>query len=459
MNPTRALHCDRSCDGLDRARIARAIDALGRRRPRVHALVAPVVQPFTANVAAALGIDISMTTDADQVAVMAGGSDAVCANLGMLDPARRAGIASAARSGRPLVLDPVKVDRVPERLDFARDLLGHAAVVKGNAAEMAALGALPQDTVGVTTGRIDRVWAAGGGRAAAVANGTPLLQRVTGTGCAGGVLIAALLAVEPDPFHAAVAALALMGVAGESAARRSAGPGSFAANLVDALAEAGGAEVAARVRPGPPPLDPALYLVVGPDAGDPLPIVRAAVAGGATLVQWRDKTGDTASQVAAVRRLVAAVSVPVLVNDRADVALAAGAAGVHVGHGDLTPAEARAIVGPDAIVGLTVHTMAEAEAADDAPIDYASVGAVFATASKDNPQEPIGVDGFAALAARLRRGRALPVIAIAGIDEARARALAAAGADGVAVMSAVTRAADPVAAAAALLRAVRAARP
>ncbi|GAB5376095.1 MAG: thiamine phosphate synthase [Acuticoccus sp.] len=198
-----------------------------------------------------------------------------------------------------------------------------------------------------------------------------------------------------------------------------------------------------------------LYLVMGPDVADAAAVAAAAVAGGVSLIQWRDKSGATADQVAAVRALVAASAVPVLVNDRADVALAAGAAGVHVGHGDLTPAEARAIVGPDAIVGLTIHSLEEAAAADGAPIDYASVGGVFETTSKVNSHPPIGLDGFAGVAARLRRVRpGLPVVAIAGITTERAAALAAAGADGVAVMSAITRAPDPREAAAALLSAV-----
>ncbi|WP_108659475.1 thiamine phosphate synthase [Acuticoccus kandeliae] len=201
-------------------------------------------------------------------------------------------------------------------------------------------------------------------------------------------------------------------------------------------------------------LDLSVYLVLGPDVADPVSLVTRAAAGGVSLIQWRDKSASTADQVAAVRRLVAATSVPVLVNDRADVAVAAGAAGVHVGHGDLTPAEARLIVGDKAIVGVTIHSLEEAAAADGAPIDYASVGGVYETTSKHNPQPPIGIDGFAAIAARLRRDRAMPVCAIAGITPERARDLAAAGADGVAVMSAITKAADPAAAAAALRRAL-----
>lgn len=203
------------------------------------------------------------------------------------------------------------------------------------------------------------------------------------------------------------------------------------------------------------PVDVSLYLILGPDIAAPIDVASAAVAGGVSLIQWRDKTGSTAAQVAAVRALVAAVDVPVLVNDRADVAVVAGAAGVHVGHGDLTPAEARLIVGPDAIVGLTVHNMAEAIAADGAPVSYASVGGVFATHSKVNPNPPIGIDGFRAIAGRLKQQGALPVCAIAGITPDRAATLVAAGADGVAVIASIARAADPRTAAAELAAAVR----
>ncbi|MCF3933118.1 thiamine phosphate synthase [Acuticoccus sp. M5D2P5] len=201
-------------------------------------------------------------------------------------------------------------------------------------------------------------------------------------------------------------------------------------------------------------LDLSVYLILGPDVPNPVDLVRKATAGGVGLIQWRDKGASTADQVAAVRALVAATSVPILVNDRADVAVAAGAAGVHVGHGDLTPHEARMIVGDRAIVGLTIHSLEEAAAADGAPIDYGSVGGVFETTSKHNPNPPIGLDGFTAIAERLRAAHRMPICAIAGITTDRARTLAKAGADGVAVMSAITKADDPEAAAATLRRAV-----
>jgi len=385
---------------------------------------------------------------------MAAGSDAIVANLGMLDPARRAGIESAVGTGRPFVLDPVKIDRVPARRNFAVSLLDRGpAIVKGNPSEMAALGRLPVETAAITTGAVDHI-AGLGARAVSLFNGTPLLDRVIATGCAEGMLCAAMLPLAPDARTAALAAVSLLNVSAERAAAGDPGPGTFAARLVDALAEADGSGVVRGLRTAPA-LDLSVYLVLGPDALDGVGIVRAGVAGGVSLVQWRDKSGSTADQVAAVRRLVEASSAPVLVNDRADVALAAGAAGVHVGHGDLDPWQARRIVGEEAIVGLTVHTMEEAEAADGAPIDYASVGGVFETTSKTNAHPPIGIEGFRAIAERMRRHRPLPVCAIAGITPERARALAQAGASGVAVMSAVTKAGDPGAAAAALAAAVR----
>ncbi len=429
------------------ADVATTLGRLSMARPRIHALVAPVAQPLVANIAAAAGIDISMTIDADEVRPMAAGSGAICVNLGMLDSPRRAGILAAVSSGQPFVLDPVKVDRVPARLEFARELLAYKPkVVKGNAAEMLALGPVPDGTVAVTSGAVDRLSqrTPDGDRTVYLGNGTSKLARVTGTGCAAGMLIASMLAIESDPMLAAIAGLSLMNVSAEMVAPTHPGPGSFATALLDAIGTADAEEIAARVRVARPPLDPRLYLLLGPAERDPLGIVRAATAGGATLVQWRDKDGSTAEQVAAVRALVAASPVPVLVNDRVDVACAAGAAGVHIGHGDLTAAQARKIAGPAAIVGLTVHTLEEAIAADDAPIDYASVGGVFETNSKVNPNPPIGIDGFRRIAERLRRRRPdLPVIAIAGIDVARAAELAAAGADGVAVISAITKARSP----------------
>jgi len=202
-----------------------------------------------------------------------------------------------------------------------------------------------------------------------------------------------------------------------------------------------------------PRVDLRVYALLDPEraGGKPLPVLAEAIArGGATLVQLRDKHGSTREMIERARAIKAALApfrVPFLVNDRVDVALAAGADGVHVGWDDMTPADARRLLGPGAIIGLSVKTPAQADAADIAALDYVCIGGVFATQSKDNPDPPIGVGGLQALVARIRqRDPALAVGAIAGIDASNAAAVVGAGAEGVAVISALTLAPDPEAA-------------
>jgi thiamine-phosphate pyrophosphorylase len=200
--------------------------------------------------------------------------------------------------------------------------------------------------------------------------------------------------------------------------------------------------------------DLSLYVLADPAraGGRPLAEIAAAVArGGATLVQLRDKSGSTRAlmeETGAIKRALAGSGVPLLVNDRVDVALAAGADGVHLGRDDLDCASARRLLGPRAIVGATVRNEADVEALAPGAVDYVCIGGVFSTTSKDNSDPPIGLTGFSRLA-RLARARApgIPVGAIAGIDETNAAGVIRAGADGIAVMSAVIAAPDPEAAA------------
>jgi thiamine-phosphate pyrophosphorylase len=197
-------------------------------------------------------------------------------------------------------------------------------------------------------------------------------------------------------------------------------------------------------------VDLRLYALVDPErsAGRDLAVLARQVAeGGATLVQLRDKNGSTRRLVEEARAIKAALAplrVPLVVNDRVDVALAAGADGVHVGQDDMPAADARRLLGSSAIIGLSVKTVAQAEAAPLAALDYVCIGGVFATASKDNPDPPIGAVGLARIVAAMRaRSRSFPAGAIAGIDAGNAGEAIAAGADGVAVISALTLAPDP----------------
>ncbi len=205
-------------------------------------------------------------------------------------------------------------------------------------------------------------------------------------------------------------------------------------------------------------VDVRLNAIVDPErAGgrDLADLARRVAAGGATLVQLRDKNNDTRAMVAAARAIKAALAplnVPFVVNDRVDVALAVGADGVHLGPDDMAIEDARRlmglVLGPDAIIGASIKTVAAAEAVPVELIDYAGIGGVYATLSKAQNSAPIGPAGFAEIAAALRqRAPALPLLGIAGIDASNAGAVIAAGADGVAVISALSLAPDPAAAA------------
>ncbi|KQR69309.1 thiamine-phosphate pyrophosphorylase [Rhizobium sp. Leaf384] len=179
----------------------------------------------------------------------------------------------------------------------------------------------------------------------------------------------------------------------------------------------------------------------------PLPdLARAAARNGATLIQYRDKTASTRVMVeraTSIREALAGTGVAFVVNDRVDVALAAGADGVHLGADDMDAETARRLLGGTAIIGLTVKTEADADRAGRAPATYACIGGVFETLSKVNPDPPVGLSGLRTLREAIRRlSPDLPVSAIAGIDLARVPEVIAAGADGVAVISAIFRSGD-----------------
>jgi thiamine-phosphate pyrophosphorylase len=213
---------------------------------------------------------------------------------------------------------------------------------------------------------------------------------------------------------------------------------------------------------GKPALDLRLYPIVDPETSgghDLADLSRKLAAGGATLVQLRDKLSDTGVMVDRARGIKAALgAVPLLINDRIDVALASGADGVHIGWDDMAPADARRLLGPDAIIGLTINSPQRADATDLDLIDYAGIGGVYGTTSKATKNKPIGPDGLKRVIDALRRRKpGFQTCGIAGINAANAAAVIAAGADGVSVISALSLAKDPQAAARELLAVVDAA--
>lgn len=239
------------------------VERLRQRRPRVHCITNAVAQTFTANVLLAAGCVPSMTIAPREVAAFVGRADALLVNLGTFDAERQkaslTAIAAANKAPKPWVLDPVFIDRSPPRAAFARKLLAkRPAVVRLNESEFVALGGKGADAAALAryaaarrtviglTGAHDFVH--DGTRLATVANGHPLMAKVTAMGCAGSALVAAFLAVESDPWLAAAAALVAFGVAGEVAAQRARGPGSFAVEIVDALHALDGATLVEKAR-------------------------------------------------------------------------------------------------------------------------------------------------------------------------------------------------------------------
>ncbi|MEO8451880.1 MAG: hydroxyethylthiazole kinase [Gemmatimonadota bacterium] len=231
--------------------------------PLVHNITNYVVMNSTANALLAIGASPAMVHALEEVEEFVALSRALVINIGTLSPpwveAMRRAVRSAKRAGIPWVLDPVGAGATSYRTATAAALIGLGpTVIRGNASEIAAVGggsdaggkgvdstrtsasslgvakALARTTSAIVamTGAVDYV--TDGGRVVAIRNGDPLMARVTGLGCTASALVGAFL-VGPDPFEATVAALTVLGVAGEVAAIRSAGPGSLQLELLDAL--------------------------------------------------------------------------------------------------------------------------------------------------------------------------------------------------------------------------------
>lgn len=163
--------------------------------------------------------------------------------------------------------------------------------------------------------------------------------------------------------------------------------------------------------------------------------VREALEGGVTLVQYRAKTASSAEMYAEALQLKAlcdSFNVPLIINDRLDIAMAVGAAGVHLGQDDLPCAAARKILGEDYLIGVSAHNPAEAKAALQSGADYLGCGAVFGTATKADVQK-LGTEGLAAIC----REKGLPVVGIGGVTADNYREVRAAGADGAAIVSGI----------------------
>ena len=239
-------------------RITECVERFRMRRPHVHCITNSVAQNFTANVLLAAGARASMTIAKDEIVDFVTMADALLINLGTMDAERSLAIElaveTANKQGKPWALDPVFVQVSPIRLKLAHQLMSKSPdLVRCNVVEASSLFATDSINEGLMnytkqhsvtialTGRIDRVFAVG--NCVEIANGDPLMDKVTAVGCALTALTVGFLSVEDDHHLAAISALAFYGLAGEVAARKSEGPGTFVPHFLDELANLSEAEI------------------------------------------------------------------------------------------------------------------------------------------------------------------------------------------------------------------------
>lgn len=180
-------------------------------------------------------------------------------------------------------------------------------------------------------------------------------------------------------------------------------------------------------------------------------VVTRAIAGGVTMVQLREKTATTRAfldEARALKAILRDTGVPLIINDRVDIALAVEAEGVHVGQSDMPVEAVRALIGPGKLLGLSITDAAQMRAKDALEADYLGVGPIHPQHTKRDASAPLGIGGFAKLRAMTQK----PVLAIGGVKAADAAMLRDEGADGLAVVSAIMAADDPEAAARAFFK-------
>lgn len=449
------------------------------RRPLVHAITNYVTMEWVARGLLAAGARPLMARDPQEAPLAAGAADALVLNLGTWSPEVHSAMLAAGKAanarGIPIVLDPVGAGGMETRTRAALDLLGSVrfAAIRGNLGEIAALagetgrvsGVDSRDMGGRGAGEMVRrvarrhgavVAATGvrdllsdGERVLEVTAGHPLQARIPGAGCLVSALAAAALAAAPgdgSPLDKVAGALLWAGIAGEEAGRRAAGPGSFAADYLDALAAAGGLPEG-RIAP---PLASRLSVYVLVNGSTPLATLRSLLEAGVRAIQFREKRMPLPEQVAVASEmgsLCRQAGALFLVNDRADLAMAVSADGVHLGQEDLPVAEARRLLGERAVIGATCETPAEVRAATAAGADYIGTGPVYATSTKPDAGDAYGP----AIVERVTAETHLPVVGVGGIGVGGAAPVIRAGGSGVAVISSVLQVPDPAGVARALL--------
>jgi hydroxyethylthiazole kinase/thiamine-phosphate diphosphorylase len=456
------------------------------RRPLVYCVTNYVTMDWIARGLLAAGARPIMTLDPGEATLMGGIASGVLLNMGTWSPTLQQTMLAAGKAanakGVPVVLDPVGAGGLETRTHLAHELLENVkvAAIRGNAGEIAALAGNSGLVRGVdslaaatdhvvaaarqvarryhcivaATGPVDVI--SDGTRTLVVRSGHSLMGDIPGAGCLGGALVAAALgAAAPDADRLQVVAdlHLLAGTAGELAAARSSGPGTFEPAYLDALASLQSLS-AGRITP---PLSERLGVYVIVNGSTPMDVLEQVLAAGAGTIQFREKQMPLLKQIevaTAMQDLCHRYEALFLINDRVDLAQILSADGVHVGQDDLPVTEARRLLGPNAIIGSSCATPDEARIALAQGADYIGTGPVYATPTKADAGDPVGPAAIAAATGAV----ALPVVGIGGIAPGNAAPVIQAGACGVSVISSVVNAADPGAATRALLAEVQSAK-
>jgi len=454
---------------IDLAQLKAVCLRIRESSPIIHCITNYVAMEFNANALLAVGASPVMSSCKEEIDDLSVISNALVINIGCIDAlqfeAMKLAADAACRMKKPWVLDPVGAGASKYRTECALHLINefHPSVIRGNASEIMAVSGLPVQPRGVNsvnssdeaieaakrlankTGAIVSVsgstdYITDGERIKSVTEGDPKMPMVTAMGCTATALTAAFLTVCNTPFEAASYAMELMGYAGETAAKRTEGPGTLKEIFLDALFNFS-------------TLDSyifsknmlRLYLVTDRSLAkgrDLETVVSDAVEGGVTMVQLREKDASTEEFISLAKQLkkiLAPKGIPLIINDRVDVALACDADGVHIGQSDMPYETARKLMGPYKIIGLSVENMDDLQRANSLDVDYIGISPVFATPTKTDTAPEFGIEGLQ----KATKASVHPTVGIGGMNKETAAQVIRSGADGVAVVSAIMSADNP----------------
>lgn len=474
------------------------IENVHKMVPLVHNITNYVTVNDCANVLLACGGSPIMADDEDEVYEITSICNALNINIGTLNKRTISSMFLAGRRANelnhPVVLDPVGAGASSLRTETALNIMREIKldVIKGNISEIKTLydgcgntkgvDANEKDSVNadnlievselakelsvktgaiiVITGAIDIV--ADKTMSYAIYNGHKSMSKVSGTGCMLSAMLAAYITANPDnKLEAVIAAVSVMGIAGErailNAIKMDAGSGSLKTYIIDEIYKMTDETLAEHIkceRLDNRVVERSLKLKFIANAMKVYAVtdrawlkdetlyeqVEKALKGGATFIQLREKDMEDDEFLATalcIKELTDKYNVPFVINDNVDICLKCGADGVHVGQSDMEAGNVRKLLGNDKIIGVSAHTVEEAIAAERAGADYLGVGAVFSTSTKQDA-DAVSYDTLSEICASVH----IPVVAIGGINADNIRELKGSGISGVAVVSAIFAADD-----------------